>query len=120
MVEHKELGKITRVKFGFGGYQDCQIVFEIEVGGRGWGSCMTYECGWSHVSKEELEKNGHRYQWTHEGRIKQIGEKAWEVVELMKKAKVESLAMLEGIPIEATFDGPFGKIRAIRVLEEVI
>lgn len=35
---HTELGKITAAKFGYGGYQDVQIVFQFQAGGKGWGT----------------------------------------------------------------------------------
>lgn len=117
---HTELGKITKAVFGFGGYQDVQVVFEIHVGGKSWGSCMTFEGGWGHVSKEELTKPESTYKWTHESRVKQIGEAAWSVIELMKAAKVETLDKLVGVPIRATFDGPCGRIRNVEVLEECV
>lgn len=33
----KELGKITHVSFGHGGYQDCCIGLHVSLGGSGWG-----------------------------------------------------------------------------------
>lgn len=117
---HKEIGKITRAKFGLGGYQDCQVVFEFQLGGSGWGTCYTYECHWGHVSEEDLKKPDSNYKWTHEQRIESIGKQAWEVIKLMKSAKVDSLDKLNGLPIEATFEGPCGRILSFRILTEVI
>lgn len=117
---HTELGKIRKASFGYGGYQDCQIVFSFELGGEGWGTTQTFECGWCHVSKEELEKPGSSYKWTHESRIKQIGEKAYEVFQIIRDAKKKSLDELEGVPIRAYFDSPVGRIIKFEILKEVL
>lgn len=117
---HTELGKIKKATFGYGGYQGVMVTFRLDIGGKGWGSAKEYVGGWGHVSKEDLAKPGSTYEWTHEQRIKGIGEAAWEVFQLMKKAKVDSLDKLEGIPIRAKFDSPCGQLMSIEVLEEVL
>jgi hypothetical protein len=117
---HMELGKIQKATFGHGGYQDVMVTFRLQIGGKGWGSCKEFIGGWGHVSKEELAKPDSNYKWTHEERIKGIGEAAWEVWELMKKAKVDSFDKLEGVPIRAYFESPCGQLVRIEVLEEVL
>lgn len=114
-----ELGKISKARFGLGGYQGCQIVFQFLIEGDSWGCTKIYECGWGHVSEKELKEPGSTYKWTHEGRIKQIGEKGWEVIQLMKDAKVSSLEELIGKPVRAHFN----ESRAIigfEILKEVL
>jgi hypothetical protein len=120
MAEHKELGKVRSVHFGYGGYQDVQVVFRIEIGGKDWGSCLEYEGGWGHVSEGELLKPNSSYKWSHADRVKGIGEAAWKAFELVREAGVKSFKDLVDIPIEATFDGPFGKLKSVRVLKEVL
>lgn len=119
MIE--KLGKITDAKFGFGGYQDVQIVFSFELT-MGSSTCTwhTIECGWGHVSKEELSKPGSIYKWTHEDRIKQLGEASWKVFELIKKAKVKSLSGLVGIPVKVFFESEFGPNKGFEILTEVL
>lgn len=118
MIE--KLGKIKSVKFGFGGYQDVQIVFSFEVGGEGWGTNVTYECGWGHVSKKELKDPKSTYKWTHEDRLKTLGEKAYDVVEIMQKAKVDSLDKLKGIPVKVFFESECGRNHGFEVLTDVL
>lgn len=117
---HKELGKIESVHFGYGGYQDCQIVFELRLKVRTLNSHKVFECGWGHLTREDLVKAGSNYKWTHDDRIKQIGNATWEVFTLMKAAKVKSFDELVGVPIEATFDSPCGRLLSVRPLEEVL
>lgn len=118
MIE--KIGAIKSAKFGFGGYQDCQVVFQFQVGGDGWGTFCTFEGGWAHVTEEELKEKNSRYKWTHEERIKGIGQKAWEVVQLMRDAKVESLQEMVGKPVVVFFEDEFGRNRGFRILKEAI
>lgn len=117
---HTEIGKIERVRFGFGGYQDCQIVFQFVLGGKGWGTVVTYECGWGHISEAELTKPGSTYQWTHEGRVRRIGENGYKVFELIRKAKKQHLQELEGVPIKCFFESANGRNIGFEILEEVL
>lgn len=117
---HTELGKIQSARFGFGGYQDAQIVFEFALGGKGWGVVKTFECGWGHPGEEELRKPDSTYKWTHADRISGIGNAGWEVVQLMKKASVQTLDELVGIPIKAHFDSMGGRIVNFEILEDVL
>ena len=119
-MSHTELGKIRKVHFGLGGYQDAQIVFSFELGGDGWGTTYTYECGWGHVTEDELKKPGCSYKWTHENRIKQLGEKAWDVFKLMRDAKVSDINKLIGIPVRVNFESQFGRVVGFEILKEVL
>lgn len=117
MIE--KLAKIARVKFGFGGYQDCQIVFEFQLEGPGWGTIHTMEGGWGHVSEKELAESSN-FKWTHPQRIKQLGEASWKVFEIMKKAKVRNLQELEGKPVRVFFESELGPNKGFEILEEVL
>ena len=39
------LGKISRVKFGYGGYQESMLGLDLEFSGNNW-SCGTFEGFW--------------------------------------------------------------------------
>jgi hypothetical protein len=118
MIE--KIGVIERVKCGIGGYQDCQVVFEFQLKGKGWETIHVMECGWAHVSKEDLQKPNSSYKWTHESRIQQMGEKFWEVIEVMKDAKVSELNKLVGKPVVVKFDSEFGRNLGFTILKEAI
>jgi len=109
-----ELGRIDVAKFAV---HDGRIAFEFHISGKGWGVVKTFECGWD-TSEEELKKPLSRYKWTHESRLQKIGMNGWEVVELMKKAKVSSLDKMVGIPVRCTFLE--GAITHMAILEEVL
>lgn len=114
-----ELGKIEKAKFGFGGYQGVQIVFSFDLKlANGCSVTETFECGWGHISEEELLTDS-SIKWTHGDRLATLAKKTWDVVKLLKAAKVDSLDKLAGIPIEATFDVT-RRITGFRILTEVL
>lgn len=113
-MDGMQLGKITEAKFGFGGYQGVQIVFQFRIETKHYSVYKIYECGWGHVSEEELKSPTSTYKWTHDGRLNQIGDKAWQVVKLMKDAKVESLDQLVGKPVRVIGQNDF------EILQEVL
>lgn len=117
---HTELGKITKASFCAGGYQEVMVTFRLDIGGKGWGCVKEFIGGWGHVSEEEVKDPKRGYKWSHDSRIQGIGQAAWEVWELMKKAKVDRLEKLEGIPIKAHFDSPCGQLKYIEILEECL
>jgi hypothetical protein len=110
-----EYGKIQKVHFGFGGYQDVQIGLYVTLGSDkgAWGVMASIEGGWStHIEHSE------RCQWTEESRDKGYAKMLREVQEVLKKAKVDSVDKLLGKPIEATFDGM--QLVDWRIMEEVL
>lgn len=60
-----------------------------------------------------------RAKWTKEDRDSHLGKTCLRVSKIMRDAKVESLASLQGAPIEATFDG-LNTLKSWRILTEVI
>lgn len=98
MIEEK-LGKIKDVYFGLGGYQGCQIVFYFKLGGENWDVTSLLDCGWGHTSEEDIKKHPDWYCWDHDTRINQIGKRGWEVIQIMKDAKVSKLSDLIGKPV---------------------
>jgi hypothetical protein len=118
MSEDVKLGKIKKVFFGFGGYQNVQVVYSFILEGQGWGTISVFECGWGHVSEEDLNKTDYRYKWTHESRIKQIGENGWKVIQILKDAKVSTLDELKDKPVRVYFNGM--QLDRWEILKEVL
>ena len=109
---HKELGKISNIIFGMGGYQDAQFGVWITFTMSGSGICAG-----KGVWSDAPSKNAN---WTNEERIRIIGQISLEINEWLKQAKVSSLDKLKGIPVEITFDKEFGKMVSWRILTEVL
>lgn len=96
----KELGKIQVVRFGMGGYQECQLGLSFKIGGEHWG-----------VSDF----------WPIDNANPERGAKptfAKIVSELLEEAKVMGIEQLEGVPVQVTFDGI--RLDSWRVLKEVL
>lgn len=115
-----KIGVIEKAIFGIGSYQDSVIVFQFNI--KMHGTCVNHimECGWAHVSEDDLTRADSTYKWKHEDRIKQIGTKGWEVIKLMQDAKVSSLDALVGKPVEVSLEGEFGRCLGIKILKEAI
>jgi hypothetical protein len=109
----KRLGKIKKVYFGIGGYQDCQLGIHFQLGGDMWG----VNDGKS-VWDPNLIKCTENSQWTEEDRNKQINEVVRYVSSLLNEAKVDKVEDLEGKPIECSFEG--NMLKEWRILTEVI
>lgn len=107
-----ELGKINSVTFGYGGYQGALFGIWFTLGGSGWGVCDG-KGNWQ-GSPSEYSK------WTLEDKKESQGEIMLWIEELMTKAKVKDINKLVGIPVEMTFDSPFGKLVSWRILTEVL
>lgn len=107
-----ELGKIMHVRFGSGGYQNSQFGIWFQLGNDVWG-VGDGKGSWSgNPSSHD--------KWTIEDKIKQQGDIMIWIEELMKQAKVSEINKLIGIPIEITFDSPYGKMLSWRILTEVL
>lgn len=109
----KELGKISSVRFGEGGYQDCQFGLFMSFSFAGSGVQTSIDGGWS----RSLKVSEHT-KWSEEDRLRQFGECMVKINDLMIKAKVSDIQKLVGIPIEAEFDGNL--LKDWRILEEVL
>lgn len=108
----KEIGKIQRVSFGSGGYQDACIGISFTLGSdkTSWG-VQDFWGAWS------IERSDY-CKWKEEDRIRQLGEMVMRVNALLTDAKVDSVEKLKGTPIEAQFDG--NMLKSWRVLTEAI
>ena len=109
----KRLGKIKNVRFGIGGYQDCQLGVHFELGGDSWGVTNSRSV-WdpTRVKCEEYT------QWTEEDRNKQMNDIMRYVSSLLYDAKVDNINDLKGKPVECTFDGVI--LKEWRILTEVL
>lgn len=109
----EELGKIQKVTFGLGGYQDACIGINFTLGGDGWGVCDS-KSAWD----ANMIKCDSHCKWTEEDRSRQYDEIMRYISDLLKDAKVSSVDKLQGIPIKATFDGMV--LKEWRILKEVL
>ena len=107
----KELGKITAIKIGRGGYQDCMFGVSISLGGEAW-ECADFKGTW------DLDISSSGASWTEDERNLSFAETTRWLSDLMRTAKVEDASKLKGVPIEATFEG--NKLASWRILTEVI
>jgi len=110
-----ELGKISSVRYGVGGYNDAMHGISFTLEGKGWG-VQDFWGAWGAI----IDHTDH-CKWSEEDRIKQHGEIAMRISWLLQQAKKEDIGGLRGLPIEATFQGGgMGLLKSWRVLEEVL
>tara|TARA_B110000503_G_scaffold116513_1_gene175705 strand:+ start:3123 stop:3458 length:336 start_codon:yes stop_codon:yes gene_type:complete len=109
----KKLGKIEKVSFGLGGYQNVQLGISLTLGNGTWG-VGDFKGDWDAESIKRSEYT----QWTEEDRSKSYDETMRYVSKLLKEAKVDSVDKLKDKPIEATFDG--NTLKEWRILTEVL
>ncbi len=110
---NKSLGKIERVKFGLGGYQDACIGIHFTLGGSGWGVTAT-ESAWDANAIQWTE----HCKWTEASRSEGYDKIVRYISDLLAAAKVDDISKLVGIPIEATFER--GTLESWRILTEVL
>jgi hypothetical protein len=106
----KELGKISSVRFGFGGYDDAQIGLSLSFSMKGSG-VNTFLGTWSGTRSD-------RCKWTEEERFKTLGETVLQIGEWLGKIHGKDVHDLVGTPVELTFDG--NMLKDWRLLEEVL
>lgn len=107
---NKELGKISRASFGYGGYQDAMIGLTINFEGNGWG-CAHHEGFWS-------SKHSESCKWSESDRLEKLGQVVMNLSVFLQRAKVKDVSNLVGIPVECTFDN--FNLTSWRILEEVL
>lgn len=108
-----ELGKIERVHFGLGGYQDAQLGLWMTISGKSWGVGHGICLGWSGYVKWT-----EHCKWTENDRDRNYATGVREIDALLREAKVERVDKLVGIPVEVTFEG--NSFKSMRVLTEVL
>lgn len=106
------LGKINKVYFGFGGYQDCQIGISFSLASKSsgvhdfWGT-------WSVV----LVGKDKPQDW-HEARRKVLVELVERIEQTLKEAKKNCVSDLQGVPVEIVYVDRV--LASWRVLTEVL
>lgn len=97
----KQLGKITKVYLGIGGYQDSMLGLSFELGGEGWGVMTEFAGTWCPGLVDVTE----RTKWTEEDRTKHLANAMRTLGETLLKAKKTRAEQLVGVPVEAVFEG---------------
>lgn len=109
----KRLGKIKNVRFGIGGYQDCQLGIHFDLGTDTWGVTDSKS-----VWDPEKIKCSENSQWTEEDRNKAMNDVMRYTSSLLKDAKVNFVVELKGKPVEITMEG--NMLKEWRILTEVL
>lgn len=109
---NKELGKIIRAEFGYGGYQDAQFGLSLTFEGKGFG-VGTFIGAWStDIKISESTK------WSEEDRDKEFARTMRELNRILKEAKKKEVHELVGVPVEITFESRV--LSSWRILTEVL
>jgi hypothetical protein len=112
MIE-KKLAKISKVQFGYGGYQECciglSLTFESKSTGVG-----TFIGAWD----PEIIKCDSFCKWTEKDRSEELVKLMRKVSKLLKQAKIEDIMDLKGKPVELELEG--NCLKDWRILEEVL
>ena len=110
---NKELGKITNVIFGHGGYQDAMLGMHFVFEGN-FGGVTCTESTWDAEMIECTESS----KWTEEERSGHYSDIMRKLSKLLSEAKVHSVDKLKGVPVELTFENRI--LKDWRILTEVI
>lgn len=105
------LGKIREVKFGFGGYQECEVGLTAVLSMQGSEVVGFISGGYAQAPSKTAS-------WTVEDQRRKFAMLTKEIIELLQKAKVDDVAKLKGIPVEVTLDGNL--LKSWRILDEVL
>jgi hypothetical protein len=108
-----KLGKLEKVRFGIGGYNDAMIGLHVTISGSSWGVCDS-RSAWD----SEVIKWSESCKWSEEDRDRDYADIMRKVSSLLKQAKVTDVSRLNGIPVEATFEG--NSLKSWRILTEVL
>ena len=109
----KELGKIVKVEFGFGGYQECMFGLSLTFEGSFGGVCDFISGYWyESITISEYTK------WTEEDRSRARIEMIKRVDKILSDAKVSSISELKNKPVEVIFEN--SQLKEWRILTEVL
>lgn len=104
------LGKIQKVRVGFGGYDDAMFGVAFTLGGAdGWG-VSDWKGPWTTKVTESTK-------WTEADRSHEFDTVMRWLWQLCKEAKVTTVDQLQGIPVEVTFED--NRLKSWRILTEV-
>jgi hypothetical protein len=106
----KELGKISKARWGAGGYQDACIGLTLEFSMKG-SSVGEFLGGWM------IERSDH-CKWTEADRLQEIGKAGMKVAEILEAIHGNDVNDIVGTPVEVTFDG--NRLHSWRLLTEVL
>jgi hypothetical protein len=109
----KELGKIEKVSFGYGGYQDAQFGLNVQLSFGGCGTCVFIDGGWS----EDVKVTSNT-KWTERDRQIQRAEMVKKINKLLQDAKACTIDQLKDKPVEVTSENM--RVKDWRILTEVI
>ena len=111
-MNEKRIGKIQKVNFGLGGYQDACLGISFQLGSdkQGWG-VGDFKGTWAHKPNKHCK-------WNEDDQTKAWGEMCRWIAELLSSAKVSSIEKLVGKPIEIEFEGM--TLKSWRILEEAV
>ena len=112
MAEHKELMKVERAEFGFGGYQDVMLGVSWSFSGKACG-CGDFWGTWASGPSSGAK-------WTEAGQSDEFANVVRRIGKVLKDAGRDSLSKMVGVPVEVTFDSPYGRLVSWRVLTEVL
>jgi len=106
----KKLGKLKNVRFGWGGYDGCQFGLSLMIEGDAW-EVGDFRGAWG-IDRPENAK------WTEDDRRNDLVDVALFLRDTLKAAKKMHVEELNGVPVEAMFDGQ--RLKSWRVLTEVL
>lgn len=112
-MNETKLGKISNVRFGHGGYQDCCLGLSLTFEGKNWG-VGTFIGAWD---PESIPADKHT-KWTEADRDAEMVKMLRKFSKLLKQAKVDNVNGLKNIPVEVEFEGQ--SLKEWRILEEVL
>lgn len=110
MSIEKRLGKISRVRCGFCGYQDAMIGIEFYFDGDGWGIGGAFSGMWAVRSETAT--------WTLGEQTEQFAEAMRLLRDTLTAAKKMDVSELVGVPVEVVITDR--KLGSWRVLTEVL
>ncbi len=111
-MSNKEIGKITSVSFGKGGYQDAMLGISIGLGSDKacWGTSDYW--GFWDMEPDKYTK------WTIDDKNKALAEMVIKIGKVLTDAKVYDINELVGKPVEVVFED--NTLKSWRILTEVI
>lgn len=106
----KELGRISHVGFGAGGYQEAMFGLSLTFSGKGWGT-STFIGAWAHDPDKHCK-------WTKKDQEREFVQALTTLKDTLKAAGKSDISQLIGVPVEVEFEN--NSIKSWRVLEEVL
>lgn len=111
----KELGKISLVSIGMGGYQDAMFGLSLSFALKGSGCGDFVSGGWAYGV---VDPDSPYCKWDESDREKSMAQMCKTVCQILRDAKVDKVSDLKGKPIEIARDGY--EVKSWRILEEVL